>query len=59
MGHVWFGFSKSDMIRRAGAAGFDGIRHNLLPVEMDAKGPALFAMTAKAAGKGLPQGTGG
>ena len=56
MGHVWLGFPESDIVRRAGEAGFDRMRHNLLPVEIHAKGPALFAMTARAAGQVSPRG---
>lgn len=50
MGHVWLGFSESDIVRLAGEAGFVKVRHVLLPVDGNAKGPGLFAMTASAAG---------
>jgi ArsR family transcriptional regulator len=50
MGHVWLGFPASDLVRRAGEAGLKQVRHILLPMERNAKGPALFAMTARTAG---------
>ncbi len=50
MGHIWLGFPESDITRRAGEAGFETVRHSLLPMERNAKGPALFAMTARNAG---------
>jgi hypothetical protein len=50
MGHVWLGFPESSMMRRVEQAGFERVRHNLLPMERNAKGPALFAMTARTAG---------
>ena len=50
MGHVWLGFPESAMVRRVEQAGFDRVRHSLLPMERNAKGPALFAMTARTAG---------
>jgi ArsR family transcriptional regulator len=43
MGHVWLGFSESQVTRLLGAAGFDAVRVRMLPVDPDAKGPALFA----------------
>lgn len=43
MGHVWLGFSESQITRLLGAAGFDAVRVRMLPVDPDAKGPALFA----------------
>jgi ArsR family transcriptional regulator len=50
MGHVWLGFPEADLVRRAREAGLEQVRHNLLPMERNAKGPALFAMTARKAG---------
>ena len=50
MGHVWLGFAESDVVRRAREAGFERVRHSLLPMERNAKGPALFALTGRAAG---------
>lgn len=50
MGHVWLGFPESEIMRRATAAGFEQVRHTLLPMERNAKGPALFALTAQTPG---------
>lgn len=47
MGHVWLGFSEKQISRYLTAAGFDDIRVRSLPVDPDAKGPALFAAVAK------------
>ena len=47
MGHVWLGFSEKQMSRFLNGAGFDDIRMRALPVDSDAKGPALFATVAK------------
>jgi ArsR family transcriptional regulator len=47
MGHVWLGFSESQMTRLLAAAGFTGIRVRQLPIEPDAKGPALFVAVAR------------
>jgi ArsR family transcriptional regulator len=46
MGHVWLGFPERQMRKMLTAAGFDNIRMHSLPVEEDAKGPALFAAVA-------------
>ena len=43
MGHVWLGFSESKITRLLGGAGFEHVRVRMLPVDPDAKGPALFA----------------
>ena len=43
MGHVWLGFSESQITRLLGGAGFEHVRVRMLPVDPDAKGPALFA----------------
>jgi SAM-dependent methyltransferase len=45
MGHVWLGFSEDQMRRWLTAAGFGGVRIVALPVDPDAKGPALFVST--------------
>ncbi len=45
MGHVWLGFSESQMQRLLGAAGFDRVRIRPLPVDPAARGPALCAAT--------------
>jgi ArsR family transcriptional regulator len=47
MGHVWLGFSEADLRRIAAAAGFGELAVHLLPVAAEAKGPALFAATAR------------
>ena len=47
MGHVWLGFSEKQISRYLAAAGFEDVRVRSLPVDPDAKGPALFAAVAK------------
>ncbi len=47
MGHVWLGFSEKQIGRLLAGAGFDDVRVRSLPVDPDAKGPALFAAVAK------------
>lgn len=49
MGHVWLGFSDEAMRRYLAAAGFTAVRIQLLPVDPEAQGPALFAATARKA----------
>jgi ArsR family transcriptional regulator len=49
MGHVWLGFSEPTMRKHLTAAGFDQIRFHPLPVDADAKGPALFVAGARKA----------
>jgi ArsR family transcriptional regulator len=46
MGHVWLGFSETQITRLLTGAGFGGVRVRMLPVDPDAKGPALFAAMA-------------
>jgi ArsR family transcriptional regulator len=46
MGHVWLGFSDKQISRFASGAGFGEVRLRALPVDPDAKGPALFAAVA-------------
>jgi ubiquinone/menaquinone biosynthesis C-methylase UbiE/DNA-binding transcriptional ArsR family regulator len=46
MGHVWLGFSESQITRLLAGAGFGNVRVRMLPVDPDAKGPALFAAIA-------------
>jgi ArsR family transcriptional regulator len=43
MGHVWLGFSENQITRLLAGAGFENVRVRMLPVDPDAKGPALFA----------------
>jgi ArsR family transcriptional regulator len=46
MGHVWLGFSEKQIVKFLTAAGFEHARVRALPVDPDAKGPALFAAIA-------------
>ncbi|MGH9253432.1 MAG: ArsR/SmtB family transcription factor [Vicinamibacterales bacterium] len=46
MGHVWLGFSETQITRFLTGAGFDDVRIRALPTDPDAKGPALFAAVA-------------
>ena len=46
MGHVWLGFSDRQLSRVLAGAGFGDVRVRALPVDPDAKGPALFAAVA-------------
>src|SRR5688572_1672103 len=43
MGHVWLGFSESQITRLMNGAGFDAVQVRPLPLDPDARGPALFA----------------
>jgi ArsR family transcriptional regulator len=57
MGHVWLGFSETQMRRLLASAGFEAVRLAPLPVDSNASGPTLFAATARrdrtAPGNGL------
>src|SRR5262249_7703372 len=46
MGHLWLGFSDKQLTRLLMAAGFEQARMQTLPVDPQAKGPALFAAVA-------------
>jgi len=46
MGHVWLGFSDTQITKFLNGAGFGNVRVRPLPVDADAKGPALFAAVA-------------
>jgi ArsR family transcriptional regulator len=46
MGHVWLGFPEKQVVKFLTAAGFEDARVRPLPVDSDAKGPALFAAIA-------------
>ena len=46
MGHVWLGFSEEQTTKLLTAAGFADIRVRPLPIDPDAKGPALFVAVA-------------
>jgi len=54
MGHVWLGFSEKQIVKFLTAAGFDNARVRALPVDPDAKGPALFAAIATRTGSRIP-----
>ena len=47
MGHVWLGFSEEQLTRLITQAGFTTVAVHALPPSTDAKGPGLFAATAK------------
>jgi hypothetical protein len=47
MGHVWLGFPEKQMRKLMTSAGFSDVRWHALPVDPDAKGPALFAVVAR------------
>lgn len=46
MGHVWLGFGEDQVNRLLAAAGFSEVRIVPLPVDPQAKGPALFVASA-------------
>ena len=46
MGHVWLGFSEKQITKFLDGAGFGDARVRALPVDPDARGPALFAAVA-------------
>lgn len=47
MGHVWQGFGAEQLDEWLDAAGFSRCRYRPLPADPEAKGPVLFAATAK------------
>jgi SAM-dependent methyltransferase len=47
MGHQWLGFAEAELQTWLEAAGFVAARHTPLPADSKAKGPPLFAMTAR------------
>ncbi len=47
MGHVWLGFSEKQLGGWLAAAGFEDARFVTLPADAEAKGPTLFAATAR------------
>lgn len=57
MGHVWLGFSEKQIGGWLDEADFEGARFITLPADPDAKGPALFAATARRAARAEPQRT--
>ena len=46
MGHVWLGFPEPQLRKMLTHAGFDNVRIHALPMNEDARGPALFAAVA-------------
>ena len=62
MGHLWQGFSREQLDAWLTGAGFDALRYTPLAPDPAAKGPALFAATARTAAVGsqpLPGSNGG
>jgi ubiquinone/menaquinone biosynthesis C-methylase UbiE len=57
MGHVWLGFASEQIERWLGAAGFEAARVRPLPADPEAKGPTLFAATARKPLDGKPAST--
>ena len=49
MGHVWLGFGEGQLTAWLAAAGFDRVRYRALPADPAARGPALFAASARRA----------
>ena len=49
MGHVWPGFSEAEVLDWFARAGFERARYHLLPADPEAKGPTLFAASARVA----------
>jgi ArsR family transcriptional regulator len=47
MGHVWLGFSESQMRKLLSAAEFGQVRIHPLPIDADVKGPAVFVASAR------------
>src|SRR5205085_5290147 len=47
LGHVWQGFDDAQIIDWLEGAGFTGARYRALPADPAAKGPSLFAATAR------------
>ena len=47
MGHLWTGFSADQLSGWLEDAGLKAMRYRLLPADPRAKGPGLFAATAR------------
>ena len=47
MGHQWLGFAESELRAWLSEAGFPEARYVALPIDAGAKGPPLFALTAR------------
>ena len=54
MGHVWLGFSEEQVTKMLITAGFTRVKVHALPPATTAKGPGLFAATAKRIHHGGP-----
>lgn len=54
MGHVWLGFSEEQVTKMLITAGFTHVKVHALPPATTAKGPGLFAATAKRIQHGGP-----
>jgi ubiquinone/menaquinone biosynthesis C-methylase UbiE/DNA-binding transcriptional ArsR family regulator len=50
MGHAWLGFTDAQLLQWLTDAGFGAVRIISLPLDPQARGPALFACTARATG---------
>lgn len=50
MGHVWQGFGAEDLARLTDRAGLHDLRYHALPADPAAKGPTLFAASARRVG---------
>ena len=59
MGHLWQGFDSAQLTSWLKAAGFDAVRYTPLSPDPNAKGPSLFAATARNAGSQGPGGSNG
>lgn len=55
MGHVWLGFEPGQIGGWLAAAGFERLRSTPLAVDTEARGPALFAATARRSADGARQ----
>jgi len=47
LGHVWQGFDEPQVVEWLEQAGFTGVRYRALPADPAAKGPSLFAASAR------------
>lgn len=50
MGHQWLGFGETELRGWLEQSGFAAVRYVTLPIDPKAKGPALFALSARKAG---------
>lgn len=55
MGHLWPGFTRSQIRQWLEAAGFKSVRYRQLPIDEDAKGPVLFAAAASKPSSAQPR----